>query len=198
MTDRPRPLQEIPETARRVFRGRLFDVYQWEQLLYDGTTDIFEAVKRPDTVYVIPVQSDGKLVIAWQRQPPSEKRLYGLIGGRVEPGEAPVAAAMRELREEAGLIGNEIRLWETFQFLPKVDWAVFIFIARGCVQAPRSPDPGEDIELVEVSFEEILDLAKSEDFIDVEVALRLLRIAANPTELADAESLFLPLPEIVS
>src|SRR5215467_9321922 len=32
----------IPEHAERVFQGKIFDVYQWPQKLYDGSTATFE------------------------------------------------------------------------------------------------------------------------------------------------------------
>lgn len=194
MPDRPHALQEIPETARLVFQGRLFGVYQWEQRLYDGTTTTFEALRRPDTAYVIPVLANGMLLITWQRQPPSEKRIYGLIGGRVERSEAPMAAAIRELREEAGLVAREMTPWEAFQFLPKLDWAIYTFIARGCTEVARSLEAGEDIELVKVTFEDLLGIAESDEFVDVEIALRLLRGAASPVKRKAIKSLFLPLP----
>ncbi len=188
--DRPPPLQAIPQEAEMVFEGRLFDVYQWEQRLFDGTTTTFEALKRPDTAYVIPVLGDGMLLIAWERQPPSEKRMYGLIGGRIEGGEGPMAAAIRELREEAGLVADELTSWEAFQFLPRLDWAVYTFIARGCSEVKRSLDAGEDIELVKVSLDDLFDIAASDEFVDVEIALRLLRIAASPAKRRSAHALF--------
>ncbi|MFZ2149837.1 MAG: hypothetical protein WAV15_01615 [Minisyncoccia bacterium] len=39
--NRPEPNQPIPPDAKRVFRGVVFDVYHWEQELYDGARTIF-------------------------------------------------------------------------------------------------------------------------------------------------------------
>jgi hypothetical protein len=44
--DRPISKQPIPNHARIVFHGQLFDVYQWEQKLFNGKTAIFEKIKR--------------------------------------------------------------------------------------------------------------------------------------------------------
>jgi ADP-ribose pyrophosphatase YjhB (NUDIX family) len=182
---RPPSRQPLPPDARRVFEGQIFDVYQWEQVQFDGSTVLFEKLRRPDTSYVIPVTHDSKLLILRQQQPGSDPA-FGLIGGRVEDGESPESAARRELREEAGLMPNGIELWDTYQFLPKIDWAIYTFIARHCRHVERSLDAGEKIELVELSFDELITLAGSESFGDVEVALRLLRLAAHPERLAEA------------
>ena len=66
---RPKSKQPIPDNAKKVFGGVLFDVYQWEQELFDGTKTIFEKLKRPDTVVVFPVLDDGKILLTEQEQP---------------------------------------------------------------------------------------------------------------------------------
>lgn len=43
--ERPVSRQPIPDHAKCVFKGVIFDVYQWEQKLYNGTTTTFEKLK---------------------------------------------------------------------------------------------------------------------------------------------------------
>ena len=187
---RPPSRQPIPPDARRVFKGRLFDVYQWEQRLFDGSTATFEKLKRPDTAYVIPLTADRKLVLAEQEQP-GASAVIGLLGGRLEDGEAQEEAASRELLEEAGLMANDLILWDSYQFLPKLDWAIYTFIAKDCKRVrDQSLDAGESIRLIEVSFDEFLDLVRQDRFGDLEVALRVLRIAMDPRRLKETRELF--------
>ena len=68
--DRPITMQKvIPETAvlvpsqaEKVFTGQIFDVYQWQQTLFDNSQAMFEMLKRPDTVFTICIV-DGRIVI---------------------------------------------------------------------------------------------------------------------------------------
>src|SRR3989344_90768 len=99
---RPKSKQPIPENAKRVFRGVIFDVYQWEQEMYDGTRTIFEKLKRPDTVVVFRVLPDGKIILTEQEQPGGKGPFIGATGGRVDEGEDILAVAKRELLEESG------------------------------------------------------------------------------------------------
>lgn len=46
---------KIPSHATKVFSGVIFDVYQWEQELFNGNIATFEALRRPSTVIIIPV-----------------------------------------------------------------------------------------------------------------------------------------------
>lgn len=188
--NRPTSRQPIPPDARRVFKGKLFDVYQWEQRLFDGSTATFEKLRRPDTAYVIPISADGKLTLAEQVQPGATP-VIGLLGGRIEDGESPEDGARRELLEEAGLSPREIILWDSYQFLPKIDWAIYTFIARDCDRVrPPSLDAGENIRLVELSFDEFLRVVADERFGDLEVALRILRLASDSRRLTDVRQLF--------
>ncbi|MEI7603954.1 MAG: hypothetical protein WCJ19_02970 [bacterium] len=53
--ERPPISQPIPEDAVKVFSGVIFDVYQWQQLQFDGTYATFEKIKRNDVALVIPI-----------------------------------------------------------------------------------------------------------------------------------------------
>ena len=41
--------QQLPKNAKRVFKGKIFDVYQWDQKMFDNSVEIFEKMKRTDT-----------------------------------------------------------------------------------------------------------------------------------------------------
>jgi hypothetical protein len=84
--ERPVSRQPIPENAKLAFKGKIFDVYQWEQEMYDGSKTIFEKIKRPDTVVVFPVLDDGTILLTEQEQPGREP-FIDAPGGRVDEGE---------------------------------------------------------------------------------------------------------------
>jgi len=188
---RPASSQPMPKEAKRVFKGKIFDVYQWEQEQFDGSRATFEKLKRPDTAYAIPITAEKKLILTEQTQP-GRSPFIGLLGGRIEDGETPEESARRELIEEAGLEAGNLVLWESFQFLPKLDWAIYCFVAKDCHSvSEQSLDPGERIKLIDVTFDEFIHLASKEEFNDLEVALKILRISKNPDRLDKMKRLFL-------
>lgn len=140
---------------------------------------MFEKVRRPDTAYVIPITANRKLLLVQQVQPGSAPSV-GLIGGRIELGETPEEGANRELLEEVGLKTKNLILWDSYQFLPKVDWAIYVFFAHDCESVGHlRPDAGECINQIEVSFDEFLELVRDSSFGDVEVALQVLRMSVQ-------------------
>ena len=181
----PKSLQPLPKHARKVFEGTLFSVWQWEQQLFDGSTQIFEKVSRSPSVGVLPVTTDNKIILTVQEQP-GMAEFTSLVGGVVDPGENVTQAAHRELLEEAGVTAAELELWYSVQPVTKIEWPIYLFIARGCKRvAEMQLDPGEKIELRYVTWEEFLEVIYLETFRDQEVALRILKLLRNKTQLQE-------------
>ncbi len=170
---------KIPKQAKKVFTGEIFDVYQWEQELYDGSTATFEMLKRPATVQIIPVAGDS-ILLSYEEQP-MKPRTFSLFGGRVERGEDLLACAKRELKEETGYTSDNWELYRSYEFAGKIDWTVHIYIARKCVKtAEQSLDAGEKIDVKPVQFNQFIDIVTAEDFWGQDIANHFLRLAAKP------------------
>ena len=166
---------KLPETAKLVFRGEIYNVYQWNQERFDGSHATYEMLKRPDTVLVIPTAGD-KILISKQTQPHT-KEYYSLFGGRMEENEEPLTAIKREFLEETGYESSDWELFKSFEPFSKMDWNIFLFIARDCKKiADQTLDPGEKIDTLEVSFEEFVKLVQSEKFWGGELALDIFRM----------------------
>ena len=157
----PKNVSLIPDSAKRVFAGKIFDVYQWPQELFDGTTETFEMLRRHDTVKIIAIK-DNKIVITRQKQP-GKDWFYDFPGGRNDhPEENELAAAKREMLEETGMSFRSWRLVEVHQPFVKMDWLVYTFLATDFVsKGQQDLDGGELIEVEEVDFARIKELCDS-------------------------------------
>lgn len=175
----------IPLQAKLVFKGQIFDVYQWEQKMYDVSIAIFEKLKRPDTVQVIAVTDDKKIIVQEEEQPSSDC-FFGLPGGRVDEQEDPLNAAKRELLEETGYEAKEMELIRETRPYGKIDWVIYHFVARGCkkVAEPRL-DVGEKIKTMLVTFEDFVKLAESHKNRDLDLLNYLNHLRLHPSEFQD-------------
>lgn len=171
---KPKSTQPIPDHAKKVFSGTFFDVYQWEQEMFDGSKKIFEKVKRADTTDVIAFTQDNKIIVLDQFQP-GKDHFYSLPGGRIEEGEDHSESAKRELMEETGYDCEEIKLWHSFQPTSKVEWALYFFVARNCKKVTeQNLDGGEKIKVMLVSVDKFLDMIFSQKIKVSEIILKLL------------------------
>jgi ADP-ribose pyrophosphatase len=166
---------KIPEGAKQVFKGVIFSVYQWEQKMFDGSTEIFEMVKRPSTIEIIAVQGD-KILMSKQSQP-NKHNFFSLFGGRAEENEEPLVTAKRELLEESGLESTDWELVKSYQPVHKLDWEIYLFIARNCKKvAEPHLDPGEKIETVAYTFDEFMEVVQKDEYWGSELALDMLKM----------------------
>lgn len=155
----PRNFVSIPSEAERVFKGQIYDVYQWEQERYDGTIATYEMLKRPGTVNVLAIVDD-KLLLLDQEQP-NVGKFYDIPGGRDdEEGETELQAAQRETLEETGYTFKNWRLLSAVQPHTKVDQIVYLFLAWDVInKTGQNLDSGELIEVRKVTIEEMIELS---------------------------------------
>ncbi len=188
---RPASKQPIPSDAEQIFHGRIFDVYQWSQKMFDGTIETFEKLKRPDTVNVIPVLENGTILLSKQSQP-SREPFTGTFGGMIDHGETPYDAAVRELREETGYESSSFTLIHSVQPVAKIDWAIYTYVAR---QVKKVGDPvldaGEDISVFAVSFEEFVKWSADPMFRDTEISLMVFRAMSKPHGLEELKRIIM-------
>lgn len=175
-------MKKIPDNAKKVFEGVIFDVYHWEQELFDGSTATFEAVKRIDTNSVVTV-IDNKILITREEQP-SKPPFLGLPGGRIERGEDALSAAKRELLEETGYEAKEWVHWftEDSSKTSKIEWNTFYFIAKSSTKKSEpNLDGGEKIEVELITFEQFIERRKEFCSINSDL-LAILEKAAQDEE----------------
>lgn len=172
----PERAKLIPEEAERVFEGKIYEVYQWPQKMFDGSFETFEMLRRPDTVKIIPIVTaeearklgfgaDEPQLIVTKQEQPRKDCFYDYPGGRMDEEDADeLVAAKRELLEETGLSFQNWKLVKVEQPFNKIDWLVYTFVATGLLgQTEQSLDAGEKIEVVAMGLDEVKQLSEKEE-----------------------------------
>lgn len=173
----------IPNNAKKVFEGILFDIYQWDQELFDGSKATFEFARRADSTQLLVITKNKKIVLVREEQP-AKRKFTTIPGGRVERNETPKENAKKELIEETGMKAREIKLWRKTYTGGKIEWYHYYYIMKGCEKVQEiNPDAGEKIEPYEVTFEEFLEEVEKPEFRNKAFADIIFRIKHTPGEL---------------
>jgi ADP-ribose pyrophosphatase len=72
----------------------------------DGTEADWDVVDGGDIIAVVALTTENEVILVRQYRPGPGMALREIPGGLVDEGEAPIAAAIRELREETGYEGE--------------------------------------------------------------------------------------------
>jgi len=178
---------KIPKEAKRVFEWVMFDVRQWQQLMFDGSLRTFEMISREHTGIVLPIQDD-KIALTYQIQPHKHEWYWDFFGWRIDDGEDPLLGTERELLEEAWMVSDDRSLVFTSSKSWHIDWNSYYFVARDVrVIQETTYDGGEKMEIRWVSFEEMVELIKTDKLLDIHLKAELmtLKIDGNLDEFRE-------------
>ena len=143
--------------------------------------DDFYQISMPDYVSVFAETGDGRLLLLRQYRHGARRVCLNFPGGRVNSGEAPLAAAQRELLEETGYVAAAWTAMGSFvtQANQRCQMA-HLFRAGGC-RRKQAPDSGdlEEQELVLAGLDDATRAAREGQFPVME-HMMLLALATHP------------------
>jgi ADP-ribose pyrophosphatase len=181
----PQGAKLIPDEATLVFSGEIYDVYQWQQQLFNGEYATFEMLRRPNTASVNAIK-DGKIVVLQQLQPDWPAPRYTTPGGRCDEGEDPLAAAQREMLEETGMRFKTWKLLSVSQESEKIECFYYEYFATDFIdEQPIKEDPGERITVHLMDLAEAREKAKNNRRMPEELLNGISKFEDIPSFLPD-------------
>jgi len=146
-------LIESEISSEAVFDGVLLHVRKDEVRLPNGKTSIREYVVHPGAVVILAELDNGKLLFERQFRYPLRRVFLELPAGKIDPGEAILDTARRELLEETGYVADT---WEYLGVMhPCIGYSderIEIFRASGLRNVDgQALDHNEFLEIVELS-----------------------------------------------
>ena len=162
MNDRTRSrdahLAETEVDSETVYDGKLLHVNRDRVRLPDGAITTREYVVHPGAVLMLPMRSDGKLVLVRQYRYPLRRVFLEFPAGKLDPGEDALATARRELVEEAGYTARRwTRLGVIHPLIAYSTEAIELYVAEELEHVGAKLDEGEFLEVLELSVDEMLD-----------------------------------------
>jgi 8-oxo-dGTP pyrophosphatase MutT (NUDIX family) len=128
-----------------------------------GTERDFVIVQAPDWVNVVALTPDGRLVLVRQFRYGINEFSLEIPGGVMEPGEDPVTAGLRELREETGYAGAPAKLLGSIHPNPAIqsNRCHFVFVEEAVRAHELEWDPDEEIQISTEPVDDVLALARN-------------------------------------
>lgn len=167
----------IVET-RRVFEGKKATLRIDTIELEDGKQVQRETVEHPGVAAVVPLDSDGCVIMVRQYRIAAGKVMLEIPAGVMDPGETPEQTAQRELSEEIGMRAGMLTKLASFYVSPGISTEVIhLFLAEDLTAGPADPDEDEDIELKKVPLSTAVLMAEKGEFEDGKTLVGILMAA---------------------
>jgi 8-oxo-dGTP pyrophosphatase MutT (NUDIX family) len=147
----------------------------------DGNEGIYSVVELRPSVGIIALNQNREIVLVGQWRYPLGRYTWEIPRGGSHEGESDMlAAAQRELKEEAGL---EAQTWQSLGAVDVNNGVTtdvqHLFLATGTQACEGHPDPEEEIELRWVPFRQAVEMALQGDLTEVCTVAAILMAARS-------------------
>ena len=159
-----------------MYRGRVVDLGVEEAVLPDGRPQSLEVVRHPGGAAAAAVDAGGRVCLLRQYRHAAGGWLWEVPAGKLDSGEEPLAAARRELREEAGVTAGAWRsLGEVVTAPGFCDEVIHLFLATDLAIAPATPELHEVLEVHWLALDDALRRALKGEIRDAKTVSALFR-----------------------
>ncbi|MDP9362846.1 MAG: NUDIX hydrolase [Chloroflexota bacterium] len=168
------------EGSREIYRNPWLAVREDRVVKPDGEEGVFAVAEMKPGVSVLPVDDDGTAHLIRIYRYTLDRATIEVIAGGIDGTEAPLAAARRELREEAGIEAEEWTDLGTIDQLTEVVVAPnHLFLARRLAFAPAEPEGSERIERLPVPLAEAVAWVRDGTITSAVSAVLILKAARH-------------------
>ena len=154
-------------SSKEVLRNNLFAVVEEEATDNSGFSIKRSIIRHPGSAVMMAVDQEGRILLVRQFRLPAQADLWEIPAGRLDPGEEPIEAAKRELREETGYSAKQWK--ELISYFPSpgyVEERMTLFLATELVAGDAEPMEDERIEMKWFTQEEVHQEIRAGGIID--------------------------------
>ena len=150
-------LTEKTVSSEKIFDGKILHIRRDVALLPDGQTAVREVVDHPGGVCVLALDGENQALLVRQFRYPYMQELRELPAGKLEYGEDPREAAVRELREETGAVAGKFQsLGELYPSPGYCGEIIRMYLAQDLRFGETDLDEDEFLTLERIPFSQLV------------------------------------------
>lgn len=162
-----------------IYEGKIVSLYRNKVRLPGGKEGVREIVRHSGGACILYVKQ-GKVALVKQFRAPYGEELLEIPAGKLNPGEEPTCAALRELEEETGVRAKElVPLFTLYPSPGFSDEKIYVFEAREGEEGAQNLDEDEFLSVCYVPVEEAVGMIRSGKICDAKTVAALLFYSAR-------------------
>ncbi len=160
-------LTEKMLSSELIYNGKILDLYRDKIELPDKKCATREYIAHRGAAAIIAFDENNDFLLVKQYRYPLHKAILEIPAGKLEKGEDPYPAAIRELEEETGYkAGKLVSLGAMHPTVGYSSEIIYLYLAVDLVKTNPHPDNDEFIDLVRVSEDKLCDMIKNGEITD--------------------------------
>jgi ADP-ribose pyrophosphatase len=150
-----------------VYRGRVFELVRENVTLANGVTTDMDVIRHPGAAVMLPMPDPETVILIRQYRHAAGGYIWEIPAGTLDPGEAPLDGARRELAEEIGFSADRWeKLGEAVPVPGYADERLHLFLAEDLRPATQSLDADELLHVHAVPLGEALAMVDAGEIQD--------------------------------
>ena len=173
-------LEEKTLHSTEIYDGVVVHLFRDEVRLPNGNTSIREHIKHVGAVCILPLTDDGEVVLERQFRYPYHRVITEIPAGKLNsPDEDPREAALRELREETGIVPGELIDLGAYYGSPAIMGEnIRMYLARGLTFGAQNLDEDEFLEVFTLPLAKAVEMVLANEIPDGKTQLAILKTKA--------------------
>lgn len=162
--------------SEKIYEGVILNLRKDKVTVQNGTS-YREIIEHNGGAVVAAVTEEGKMVMVRQFRKPAERVMLEVPAGKIDPGEDPLHAAKRELKEETGYTAGKIVFLT--QFYPSVGYSeeiLYLYLCTELIAGETNFDENEAIEIEELDIEALYQMAMDGSIQDAKTAIAIFMV----------------------
>ena len=164
--------------SEKIYEGAIINLRR-DKVTVQGGTSYREIIEHNGGAVIAALTEDKKLVMVRQYRKPADKVMLEVPAGKIDPGEKPLEAAVRELKEETGYTAEKVEFLT--QFYPSVGYSeevLYLYLCTGLIPGETNFDENEAIDIEEVELDRLFKMAMSGEIDDAKTLIAILMVKA--------------------
>jgi len=163
---------------QQIYRGRVVKLDLVNVTLPDGQTSQREIITHPGAVAIVALDDAKNVLMVRQYRLAAGRVMLEIPAGTLEPDEAPIVCAERELQEETGYKPQNLTpIGGIFVAPGYTTEYIHLFRASNLIESRLEMDSDEFIEVIKIPFSQALDMVDKGEIQDAKSIAGLLRVA---------------------
>ena len=162
--------------SEKIYDGAIINLRR-DKVTVQGGISYREIVEHNGGAVMAALTEDKKLIMVRQYRKPAGKVILEVPAGKIDPGEKPMDAAIRELKEETGYTASKVELLT--EFYPSVGYSeekLYLYLCTGLTPGETCFDENEAIDIEEIQLDKLFKMAMCGEIDDAKTLIATLMV----------------------